>query len=162
VGVLYDRLHTREISRYGGIVSNMPVFAALFMIFMLASVGLPGTSGFVGEFLTLLGAFQVNTLATLFAATGLIFGAAYMLFLYRRVVFGPAVNKDAMEMPDINMREKILLVPLILLVLWLGIFPGTVMSRIEPSVKKLSADYQSHVQAAPAKAEEAVDQENAR
>ncbi len=162
VGVLYDRLHTREISRYGGIVTNMPVFAALFMIFMLASVGLPGTSGFVGEFLTLLGAFQVNTLATLFAATGLIFGAAYMLLLYRRVVFGPAIHKDAMEMPDVNMREKILLVPLIALVLWLGIFPGTVMSRIEPSVKKLSADYQSHIQDASTKeGEKAVNEEDA-
>ncbi len=146
VGVLYDRLHTREISRYGGIVPNMPVFAVIFMIFMLGSVGLPGTSGFIGEFLSLLGAFQINTLATLFASTGLVLGAAYMLLLYRRVMFGPSVNKDAMDMPDVNMRELFLLVPLVGMVLWLGIFPATVMDRIGPSVEKLSADYQKHVE----------------
>jgi len=141
VGVVYDRLHTREISRYGGIVKNMPRYATLFMIFMLGSVGLPGTSGFVGEFLSLLGAFQVDTTVAFFATTGLILGATYMLMLYRRVIFGKAGNKDAAKMPDLNRRELVLLVPLALFVLWLGVFPGTVMEKISPSVEKLINDY---------------------
>lgn len=141
VGVVYDRLHTRELSRYGGIVKNMPKYATVFMILMLGSVGLPGTSGFVGEFLILLGAFQVNTVVTAFAATGVILGAAYMLMLYRRVIFGPAENKDALAMPDIDRREFALLVPLVVLVLWLGVFPNVVMDKISPSVDKLITDY---------------------
>jgi len=141
VGVVYDRLHTREISRYGGLVKNMPRYATVFMIFMLGSVGLPGTSGFVGEFLTLLGAFQVDTIVTAVAATGLIFGAAYMLVLYRRVVFGPQENKDAAAMSDLNIREIAILVPLAALVLWLGVFPGAVTDVISPSVEKLISDY---------------------
>jgi NADH-quinone oxidoreductase subunit M len=145
VGVVYDRLHTREISRYGGIVGNMPLYAFIMMVFMLGSVGLPGTSGFIGEFLTLMGAFQINTLATLFASTGLVLGAAYMLLMYRRVVLGPPVNQDAIEMPDMNRREIALLFPIAAMVLWLGIFPNTVMDRIGPSVDKLVADYQKHV-----------------
>ena len=145
VGVVYDRMHTREISRYGGIVNNMPLYAFIMMIFTLGSVGLPGTSGFIGEFLTLLGSFQINTLATLFASSGLVLGAAYMLLLYRRAVLGPSVNKDAAEMPDINRREMALLFPVAAMVLWLGIFPATVMNRIGPSVEKLVTDYQKHV-----------------
>jgi NADH-quinone oxidoreductase subunit M len=94
----------------------------------------------------LLGSFQINTLATLFASTGLVLGAGYMLLLYRRVVFGPLVHEDAMKMPDMNLREKVLLLPLVAMVLWLGIFPATVMDRIGPSVEKLAADYQKHVQ----------------
>jgi NADH-quinone oxidoreductase subunit M len=141
VGVVYDRLHTRDLDRYGGIVSNMPRYATLFMIFMLGSVGLPGTSGFVGEFLSLLGAFKVNTFVAALALTGVILGAAYMLMLYRRVVFGPRVNQDALSMPDLNGREIISLVPLAALVLWLGIFPNTVMKYISPSVEKLVAAY---------------------
>ncbi|MGB4058316.1 MAG: NADH-quinone oxidoreductase subunit M [Alphaproteobacteria bacterium] len=144
VGVLYDRLHTREIARYGGIVKNMPVFATVFMIFMLASVGLPGTSGFVGEFLALLGTFQVDKMPAIFAASGLVLGAAYMLMLYRRVVFGPLVNADAGAMADMSWREKAILFPLVLMVLWIGIFPGVIMDRIGPSVEKLVADYQKH------------------
>ncbi len=145
VGVVYDRLHTREIGRYGGIVKNMPKYATVFMIFMLASVGLPGTSGFVGEFLTLLGAFQVDTIIAALAATGLILGAAYMLMLYRRVVFGAGENKDALSMPDLSKREISMLVPIVVLVLWLGVFPGTVMNVISPSVEKLLNDYQAHI-----------------
>jgi NADH-quinone oxidoreductase subunit M len=143
VGVVYDRLHTRELSRYGGIVDNMPRYATVFMILMLGSVGLPGTSGFVGEFLILLGAFQVNTLIAALAATGVILGAAYMLMLYRKVIFGPRVNKDALAMPDLNAREMSLLVPLVLLVLWLGVFPNSVMDKISPSVEKLVADFET-------------------
>lgn len=141
VGVVYDRLHTREISRYGGIVKNMPKYATVFMILMLGSVGLPGTSGFVGEFLVLLGAFQVDTTIAALAATGVILGAAYMLLLYRRVIFGPRVNDDALSMPDLNTRELGLLVPLVLLIIWLGVFPGTVMDKISPSVDKLISNY---------------------
>ena len=148
VGVVYDRLHTRDIERYGGIVKNMPKYATVFMILMLGSVGLPGTSGFVGEFLVLLGAFQVNTLVAALAATGVILGAAYMLILYRRVVFGPREHNDALSMPDLNQRELGLLVPLVLLVIWLGVFPGTVTEKISPSVDKLISDYNAKLEAA--------------
>ncbi len=133
VGVVYDRLHTRDIARYGGIVGNMPKYAALFMIFMLGSVGLPGTSGFVGEFLSLLGGFQASTYVAFFATTGVILGAAYMLVLYRRVVFGPPLNADAIAMPDVDLREFLILVPIALLVILLGVFPGYIMKRIEPA-----------------------------
>jgi NADH-quinone oxidoreductase subunit M len=142
VGVVYDRLHTREIARYGGLVNNMPKYAVIFMIFMLGSVGLPGTSGFVGEFLSLLGAYQVDTVVAFFAATGVVLGAAYMLMLYRRVVFGPQVNKDAAVMPDLNMREMLTFVPIVVLVLWIGIFPGVVMDKVSPSVDKLLQQYE--------------------
>ncbi|MBX2834158.1 MAG: NADH-quinone oxidoreductase subunit M [Micavibrio sp.] len=141
VGVVYDRLHTREISRYGGIVQNMPKYATVFMILMLGSVGLPGTSGFVGEFLVLLGAFQSNTLIAALAATGVILGAAYMLMLYRRVVFGPREHHDALSMPDLNSREMWLLIPLVAMVLWFGVFPNQVMNKISPSVERLIAEY---------------------
>ena len=144
VGVVYDRLHTREISRYGGVVKNMPRYATVFMIFMLGSVGLPGTSGFVGEFLALLGAFKVNTVIAAFAATGVVFGAAYMLLLYRRICFGPGENKDALAMPDLNKRELLLLTPLALLVLWFGVFPSSIMEKISPSVEKLLTHYNAH------------------
>ncbi len=141
VGVVYDRLHTREISRYGGIVKNMPVFATMFMIFMLGSVGLPGTSGFVGEFLTLLGAFQVDTVITAFATTGVILGAAYMLVLYRRIFFGPQDNKDAAEMKDLTILEKGLFIPLAVLVIYLGIFPNVIMDKFSPAVTQIVSIY---------------------
>lgn len=146
VGVVYDRLHTREIARYGGIVKNMPKYATLFMIFMLGSVGLPGTSGFVGEFLTLLAAFEVSTVIGVLAATGLILGAAYMLLLYRKVVFGPTEHADAAAMPDLDLREKVLLLPLAGLILWIGVFPGVITDRIGPSVEKLVADYEDKLE----------------
>jgi NADH-quinone oxidoreductase subunit M len=149
VGVVYDRLHTRDIGRYGGIVKNMPRYATIFMIFMLGSVGLPGTSGFVGEFLSLLGMFQVSTAYAAFATTGVILGAAYMLVLYRRVVFGPGEHKDALEMPDVNGREIFYLAPLAIMVLLLGVAPGYVMDRIGPSVEKLRTQYESGLQAMP-------------
>jgi len=147
VGVVYDRLHTREIGRYGGLVNNMPLYATLFMIFMLGSVGLPGTSGFVGEFLALLGAYKVNTVVAALAASGLVLGATYMLLLYRRVIFGESKNADAAAMPDLDLRELALLMPLALGVLWLGVFPNHVMDRIAPSVEKLVTDYNSHFKA---------------
>ena len=141
VGVVYERLHTREIDRYGGLVKTMPKYATVFMLFMLGSVGLPGTSGFVGEFLSLLGAFQVNSLVAAFAALGLIFGAAYMLMLYRRLIFGAPVHKDAVAMKDVNARELSLLGVLAVLVIYLGVFPGFIMDRIAPSVEALTERY---------------------
>ncbi|AEP09674.1 NADH-quinone oxidoreductase subunit M [Micavibrio aeruginosavorus] len=143
VGVVYDRLHTREISRYGGVVKNMPKYAVVFMIFMLGSVGLPGTSGFVGEFLALLGAYRVDTLVAVLATTGLILGAPYMLILYRRVIFGPQVNEDAAEMLDMNWREIVCLVPLAILTIWLGVFPNMVLNKVQPSVDNLISRYEA-------------------
>ena len=143
VGVVYDRLHTRDIGRYGGLVKNMPKYATVFMILMLGSVGLPGTSGFVGEFLTLMGAFQVNTIIAAFATTGIVLGAAYMLVLYRRVIFGEQKNKDAAAMLDLTKLEYSYLVPLVLIVLWLGIAPSYVMDKIAPSVQKLIGQYEA-------------------
>ncbi len=137
VGVVYDRLHTREIGRYGGLVNNMPRYATVFMIFMLGSVGLPGTSGFVGEFLTLVGAFQVSTIIAALATTGVVLGAAYMLLLYRRVIFGPQEAKDAAAMKDLTPREIGMLVPLAFMVIWFGIFPTQITDKIAPSVEKV-------------------------
>ncbi len=154
VGVVYDRLHTREIGRYGGLVKNMPRYATVFMIFMLGSVGLPGTSGFVGEFLALLGAFRVDTLVALCATTGVVLGAAYMLVLYRRVAFGPQNNPDAAAMPDIDRRETLIFLPLVALVLWLGVAPGYVMDRMKPSVDKLLTQYSAALTAAEVNADE--------
>ena len=145
VGVVYDRLHTREISRYGGLVNNMPKYATVFMILMLGSVGLPGTSGFVGEFLVLMGSFQVDTVVAVFATTGVVLGAAYMLVLYRRVVFGPQVNDDAAAMKDLNKLEYSYFIPLVLLVIWLGVAPGYVMDKVAPSVEKLIGQYEAGI-----------------
>ncbi|HLY58042.1 MAG TPA: NADH-quinone oxidoreductase subunit M [Stellaceae bacterium] len=143
VGVVYDRLHTREIARYGGLADNMPNYALVFMVFMLASVGLPGTSGFVGEFLALLGAFQVNTWVALLATTSLILGAAYMLYLYRRVVFGTITKSDVRAMLDLSWREKLVFAPLIALVFWMGVYPASFLDPMKPSLAALIA--RSHV-----------------
>jgi NADH-quinone oxidoreductase subunit M len=137
VGVVYDRLHTREIARYGGLADNMPKYAMVFMVFMLASVGLPGTSGFVGEFLALVGTFQVNTAVTLFATTGMILGATYMLYLYRRVIFGTITREDVRGMLDLNWREVVIFAPMIAIVLWMGVYPGSFLRPIQPSVANL-------------------------
>ncbi len=145
VGVLYDRFHSRDIKRFGGLVSRMPVFATLIMIIMLGSAALPGTSGFIGEFLTLLGAFQRNIYVAGFAVTGVILGAAYILVLYRRVFFGPVTNPVLAKITDLEASEKALLVILALLVLWLGVFPAVVMDKISPSVKVLVDRYQTSV-----------------
>ncbi|MEM6781065.1 MAG: NADH-quinone oxidoreductase subunit M [Pseudomonadota bacterium] len=146
VGVVYDRLHTREIARYGGLVKNMAKYATVFMVLMLGSVGLPGTSGFVGEFLTLLGAFQVDNVVAVFATSGVVLGAAYMLILYRRVIFGEQTNKDAALMPDLNIREIAIFAPLVILVLWLGIQPQIVMDKVSPSVEKLLIEYHANLE----------------
>ncbi|MES2095800.1 MAG: NADH-quinone oxidoreductase subunit M [Pseudomonadota bacterium] len=137
VGVIYDRLHTREISRYGGLANNMPRYAILFMIFTMASVGLPGTSNFVGEFLSLTGTYKVSTTITLLCTTGIILGAAYMLYLYRRVVFGEIKHDDVRAMPDLNTRELWLLAPIAAAVLWMGIYPESFLAPMRGDVKVL-------------------------
>jgi NADH-quinone oxidoreductase subunit M len=143
VGVIYDRLHTRLIERYGGLVDRMPAYALTFMIFMLASVGLPGTSGFIGEFLVLVGAFRVSTWAALLAASGMILGAAYMLYLYRRVIFGALTKGDLKSILDLNRREALIFAPLVVLVLWMGIYPASFLDIFSASVTKLIADHQT-------------------
>src|SRR5438477_1053058 len=139
VGVLYDRLHTHEIARVGGLVHRMPAYAVVFMCFMLASIGLPGTSGFVGEFLILLGTFRVSTLECFLAATALFLGAMYMLYLYRRVIFGTITRDDLRRMTDLSLREKIVFAPLLILVLWMGVYPSSFLVPIRTSVEHLVA-----------------------
>jgi len=137
VGVVYDRIHTREISRYGGLVNRMPLYAVVFMVFMLASVGLPGTSGFVGEFLVFVGAFQANTWVAMAALTGIILGAAYMLWLYRRVMFGELTKDDLKSITDLNWREIGIFAPLIFLVIFMGVYPKPFLDVLHVSVEQL-------------------------
>jgi NADH-quinone oxidoreductase subunit M len=137
VGVVYDRLHTREIARYGGLADNMPKYAAVFMVFMLASVGLPGTSGFVGEFLALIGTFEVNTWVAFLATTGVILSVAYMLYLYRRTVFGVITRADVRAMLDLNWREVAYFAPMIAVVLWMGIYPDSFLKPMQPTLDRL-------------------------
>jgi NADH-quinone oxidoreductase subunit M len=139
VGVIYDRLHTREIERYGGLANNMPGYALLFMLFTMASVGLPGTSGFVGEFLALLGAYAANSWVAFVATTGIVLGAAYMLWLYWRVAFGTSRNADAAAMPDLDAREAVSLGAIALVVLWMGIYPESFMAPMRDDVGRLLA-----------------------
>ncbi len=137
VGVVYDRIHSREISMYGGLVERMPVYALTFMLFMLASVGLPGTGGFVGEFLVLVGAFKANTWVAAFAALGVILGAAYMLYLYRRVIFGTLTQDHLKAIKDMSPREVLVFAPLVILTLWMGIYPPTFLDFMHVSVTNL-------------------------
>ncbi|CAN5374927.1 NADH-quinone oxidoreductase subunit M [soil metagenome] len=139
VGVIYDRLHTREIGRYGGLAINMPRYAVLFMFFTMASIGLPGTSGFVAEFLSLDGTYQVSTVATAICTTSIILGAAYMLYLYRRVVFGDLTKDDVRVMPDLSLREIALLGPVAAVVLWMGGYPESFMAPMRKDVAVLLA-----------------------
>ena len=150
VGVVYDRLHSREIARYGGLVHRMPVYAAVFMVFMLGSVGLPGTSGFVGEFLVLVGAFQVNTWLALLATTGIVLGAAYMLYLYRRVIFGELTKEDLKTMTDLSRREIAVFAPLVAATLWMGIWPEPFLRVVHASVANLIENYEVALRAADA------------
>jgi len=141
VGVVYDRMHTREIAAYGGLANNMPRYALVFMVFTMASVGLPSTSGFVGELLILAGAFQVNTWLAALTATGLVLGAAYMLYLYRRVIFG-VLDKDALKaLLDLSPREIAVFAPLIVLVFWMGIYPSSFIDMMSVSVDNLITNY---------------------
>ena len=148
VGVVYDRMHTREIAAYGGLVHRMPRYAFTFMFFTLASVGLPGLSGFVGEFLVLVGAFKANTWVATLAATGLILGAAYALWLYRKIVFGELTKSSLKAILDMNRREIAVFLPLVLLTLWMGIYPNSFLDPMAPAVDKLVADYQNAIKLA--------------
>ena len=137
VGVVYDRTHTREIAAYGGLVNNMPKYAVVFMIFTMANVGLPGTSGFVGEFLTLLGVFRVNTWVALFATTGVILSAGYALWLYRKVIFGALEKESLKQLLDLSTREKAVIYPLVVLTIFFGLYPAPVFDATEASVNAL-------------------------
>jgi len=134
VGVLYDRLHTHEIARFGGLVHRMPAYAFVLMVFTLTAVGLPGTSGFIGEFLILLGTFRVNTLECTLAATALFLGPMYMLYMYRRVIFGTITRADLRGILDLSPREKLVFAPLLVLVLWMGVYPNSFLRPIQASV----------------------------
>ncbi|MEO0418120.1 MAG: NADH-quinone oxidoreductase subunit M [Pseudomonadota bacterium] len=139
VGVIYDRLHTREIDRYGAISNNMPYYALFFLLFTMASIGLPGTSGFVGEFLSLAGIYQVSTTVALVCTTGIILGAAYMLYLYRRVAFGPEKNEDAQAMVDITPREWAMMIPIAAVVMWMGVYPESFLAPMRADIAVLDA-----------------------
>ncbi len=143
VGVIYDRMHTREIKAYGGLVARMPIYAACFMVFTLANVGLPGTSGFVGEFLTMLGAFAYNTWIAIFAATGVILSAAYMLYLYRRVVFGKLVKPGLQTIQDLSLREVAILVPLVVITIAMGFYPKPIFDVTSVSVANLIQEHKT-------------------
>jgi NADH-quinone oxidoreductase subunit M len=139
VGVIYDRLHTREIDRYGGLSNNMPYYSLFLMLFTMASVGLPGTANFVGEFLALVGAYDANSWVAAVATTGIILGAAYMLWLYRRIAFGASKNVDAAAMPDLNAREWIMLAPIAAATLWMGIYPESFLAPMRADVGTILA-----------------------
>ena len=148
VGVIYDRMHTREIDAYGGLVNRMPAYALVFMFFTMANVGLPGTSGFVGEFLTLMATFQVNTWVAAVATTGVIFSAAYALWLYRRVVMGDLIKESLKAITDMTAREKWIIAPLVAMTLILGVYPALVLDMIGPSVAALIENYDMALEAA--------------
>jgi NADH-quinone oxidoreductase subunit M len=144
VGVIYDRIHTRDIARYGGLADRMPAYALVFMLFTMASIGLPGTSGFVGEFLVLVGAFKVNFWLALLGSAGMVLGAAYMLYLYRRVLFGSITKDDLKSILDLSPREMTIFAPLVVLTLWMGVYPSSFTRFFDATT---SAMVQSHEQA---------------
>lgn len=148
VGVVYDRMHTREIAQYGGAANVMPYFAAFFMVFTMASAGLPATSGFVGEILVIVGTYQAAPWAAMLAATGLVLGAAYMLWLYRRVMFGEITNPHVAEMTDANHREWLYFVPLVITVIWLGVHPTVITKDTSPALKRVIAQVMHPAQVA--------------
>jgi NADH-quinone oxidoreductase subunit M len=154
VGVIYDRMHTRDIDAYGGLVNRMPAYAMIFMFFTMANVGLPGTSGFVGEFLVLMGIFQVNTWIAIFkvntwvaavATSGVILSAAYALWLYRRVVMGDLIKESLRSITDMTARERLIFAPLVVMTLLLGVYPALVTDIIGPSVEALVGHYETAV-----------------
>ncbi|WP_299725178.1 NADH-quinone oxidoreductase subunit M [uncultured Tateyamaria sp.] len=150
VGVIYDRMHTREIDAYGGLVNRMPAYALIFMLFTMANVGLPGTSGFVGEFLTLMAVFQVNTWVALVATSGVIFSAAYALWLYRRVVMGDLIKESLKSITDMTRREKAIFAPLVVMTILLGVYPALILDITGPSVAALVSNYDTALAAAEA------------
>ena len=151
VGMIYERRHTRMISEYGGLASKMPIYATFFMIIMLSSIGVPGTNGFVGEFLILLGSWAYNPVYAVLAATGVVFAACYMLWMYQRMFFGKVTNPANEKLLDLDLREKIVLVPLVILVFWIGVYPRPILKILEPPIKtvmgqveKGRAQYEAH------------------
>jgi NADH-quinone oxidoreductase subunit M len=148
VGVIYDRMHTREIDAYGGLVNRMPAYALVFMFFTMANVGLPGTSGFVGEFLTLVGIFKVNTWVALVATSGVVLSAAYALWLYRRVMMGDLIKEALRTIQDMSIRERAVFTPLIVMTLLLGVYPVLALDLIRPSVQTLVENYNMAISAA--------------
>jgi NADH-quinone oxidoreductase subunit M len=149
VGVLYERRHTRKIADYGGLTKVVPRFALIFMIITFSSIGLPGLNGFVGEFMILLGAFQYAPIPTVIASTGVIFGAAYMLWAFQRMMFGPLQNEANKGLKDLNARELAYLLPLVLFAFWMGIYPKPFLDRINPSVDAFVARMETHFEASP-------------
>ena len=149
VGVVYDRIHTRDIARYGGLADRMPAYALVFMLFTMASIGLPGTAGFVGEFLVLVGAFKVNIWLALFGSFGMVLGAAYMLYLYRRVIFGRITRDDLKAILDLSPREIAVFAPLAVLTLWMGIYPSSFTGFFDASTGVLVQAHQQAMAAAP-------------
>jgi len=147
VGVVYDRMHTREIKAYGGLVNRMPIFAFCFMVFTMANVGLPGTSGFVGEFLALVGTFKVNTWVAMFATTGVILSAGYALWLYRRVVFGELEKESLKSIMDMNKREIFIMTPLVILTILFGVYPAPILDLTAVSVENLISNYDAAIAA---------------
>lgn len=153
VGVIYDRMHTRDIDAYGGLVVRMPAYALIFMFFTMANVGLPGTSGFVGEFLVLVGIFKVNTWVAAVAASGVIFSAAYALWLFRRVVLGDLIKESLKTISDMTAREKWIFAPLVIMTLLLGVYPALITDIIGPSVEALITNYETALAHAPSGAQ---------
>ncbi len=145
VGIIYDRMHTREIAAYGGLANRMPIYAFCFMVFTMANIGLPGTSGFVGEFLTLLGTFKANTWVAFLATTGVVLSAAYALWLYRRVIFGELEKSKLMSITDMNAREIAIMAPLVILTIFFGFYPSPILDVTAVSVKNLVANYEAAV-----------------
>jgi NADH-quinone oxidoreductase subunit M len=152
VGVVYDRLHTREIAAYGGLVNRMPLYAFVFLVFTMANVGLPGTSGFVGEFLTLLGTFRVSIPTATFATLGVILSAGYALWLYRKVVFGVLDKPSLAGIKDLTLREGIILAPLVILTILFGVYPKPVLDMSAASVQQLVTNYNTAITAVKAAA----------
>jgi NADH-quinone oxidoreductase subunit M len=152
VGVIYDRLHTREIAAYGGLVNRMPLYAVVFMVFTMANVGLPGTSGFVGEFLTLLGTFRVSIPTATVASLGVILSAAYALWLYRKVVFGVLDKPSLASIKDLTAREVVILAPLVVLTILFGVYPKPVLDMSAASVQQLVTNYNTAITAVKAAA----------
>ena len=142
VGVIYDRMHTRDINFYGGLVNRMPIYATVFMIFMLGSVGLPGTSGFIGEFLVIVGAFKYSSIVVIGSATGVVLSAVYMLYLYKRIIFGEMSNEKLSEILDLNNREKIILIPLAIAVIFIGIFPNIFIEPMRLPLESIIFNYE--------------------